>query len=85
MNRFGLRRYGLHPVSIGYDPSLAGDSAGLVVMALPTKPGGPFRVLERYQLRGEEFEDQRPTASRSSCSDTTWWTLRLTQRAWGMA
>lgn len=85
MNRFGLRRYGLHPVSIGYDPSLAGDSAGLVVMALPTKLGGPFRVLERYQLRGEEFEDQRPTASRSSCSDTTWWTLRLTQRAWGMA
>lgn len=58
VNWFGLRRYGHHPVSIGYDPSLTGDSAGLVVTALPTKPGGPFRVLERYQLRGEEFEDQ---------------------------
>ncbi|WP_066419223.1 terminase large subunit domain-containing protein [Bordetella ansorpii] len=55
---FALRRYGHQPVSIGYDPSSTGDSAGLVVMALPTKPGAPFRVLERYQLRGADFEVQ---------------------------
>ena len=33
VNWFGLRRYGLHPVSIGYDPSLTGDSAGLVAVS----------------------------------------------------
>jgi len=55
---FMNRPYGDKPVSIGYDPSLTGDSAGLVVVALPLKPGGKFRVLERHQLRGVDFAKQ---------------------------
>ncbi|WP_459614346.1 terminase large subunit domain-containing protein [Bordetella sp. 2513F-2] len=55
---FGLRRYAYHPVAIGYDPSLSGDSAGCVVVALPRTPGGKFRILERYQWRGLDFAKQ---------------------------
>ena len=55
---FGIRRYAHHPVAIGYDPSLSGDSAGCVVAALPRKPGGKFRILERYQWRGMDFAKQ---------------------------
>ncbi len=55
---FGIRRYAHHPVAIGYDPSLSGDSAGCVVVALPRKPGGKFRILERYQWRGMDFAKQ---------------------------
>jgi len=55
---FGLRRYSYHPVAIGYDPSLTGDSAGCVVLALPRQPGGKFRVLERHQFRGMDFAKQ---------------------------
>ena len=42
-------------VSIGYDPqeSAQGDDAALVVMALPTKKGGKYRVLEKRRLRGD--------------------------------
>ena len=35
-----------------------GDSAGLVVLAPPAEPGGKFRVLERHQFRGLDFEAQ---------------------------
>lgn len=55
---FALRRYGYYPVAIGYDPSLSGDSAGCVILALPRTPGGKFRVLERHQWRGMDFAKQ---------------------------
>lgn len=55
---FSARPYGLLPVWVGYDPSDTGDSAGLVVLAPPLQPGGKFRVLERHQFKGMDFEAQ---------------------------
>lgn len=55
---FAMRPYGFLPVWVGYDPSDTGDSAGLVVLAPPLKPGGKFRVLERHQFKGADFEAQ---------------------------
>lgn len=55
---FAPRPYGYNPVAVGYDPSHTGDTAGLVVLALPLKPGGIFRALERHQFRGLDFEAQ---------------------------
>lgn len=55
---FTMRPFGNKPVWIGYDPSLTRDSAGLVVLAPPDKPGGKFRVLERMQFKGSDFEEQ---------------------------
>ena len=52
------RPFGYAPVWVGYDPSHTGDSAGLVVVAPPTFPGGPLRVLFTQQLRGLDFEAQ---------------------------
>lgn len=60
-NPYAPRPLGNRPVWIGYDPngsSDKGDSAGLVVVAPPLVPGGKFRVIERHQLRGMEFEEQ---------------------------
>jgi uncharacterized protein YjcR len=45
-------------VWIGYDPAETGDSSGLVVVAPPMVPGGKFRVLERHQFRGMNFDAQ---------------------------
>jgi len=55
---FTLRPYGHRPVWVGYDPSHTGDTAGCVVIAPPATPGGKFRVLERHQWRGMDFEAQ---------------------------
>jgi len=57
---FALRPYGHRPVWIGYDPAKggAGDSAGCVVLAPPAVPGGKFRVLEKHQWKGMDFEAQ---------------------------
>jgi uncharacterized protein YjcR len=52
------RPFGYRPVWVGYDPALSGDSAGLVVVAPPAVPGGKFRVLEKHQFRGMDFEAQ---------------------------
>ena len=52
------RPYGFRPVWVGYDPARSGDSAGLVVVAPPSKPGGKFRVLEKQQFKGMDFEAQ---------------------------
>lgn len=46
------------PVWIGYDPSSTGDSAGCAVVAPPRGPKESFRVLERFQFRGLDFEAQ---------------------------
>lgn len=53
-----MRPFGHRPVWVGYDPALTGDSAGCVVLAPPTVPGGKFRVLEKHQWRGLDFEAQ---------------------------
>lgn len=55
---FSQRPYGYLPVWVGYDPSHTGDSAGLVVLAPPLSESGPFRVLERHQFKGMDFEAQ---------------------------
>jgi uncharacterized protein YjcR len=55
---FAMRPFGHRPVWVGYDPALSGDSAGLCVIAPPAVPGGKFRVLERHQFRGMDFEGQ---------------------------
>ena len=58
----------------GYDPqeSEDGDNAALVIAAAPTREGGPFRLLERHQLRGLDFEQQasfiRAALSRYDCT-----------------
>ncbi|WP_186059473.1 terminase large subunit domain-containing protein [Burkholderia gladioli] len=52
------RPFGRNPVWLGYDPALSGDSAGCVVVAPPAVPGGKFRVLEKMQWRGMDFEAQ---------------------------
>lgn len=45
-------------VWLGYDPALSGDSAALVVLAPPARPGGKFRILERHQFQGMDFAAQ---------------------------
>lgn len=55
---FANRPMGNRDVWVGYDPSNTGDSAGCVVLAPPAVPGGKFRVIERHQWRGGDFEDQ---------------------------
>ena len=55
---FAARPFGDRAVWIGYDPAETGDSAGMVVVAPPMVPGGKFRVLERYQFRGMDFQGQ---------------------------
>lgn len=52
------RPFGFREVWIGYDPSDSGDSAALVVVAPPLVPGGKFRILERMQFKGMDFEAQ---------------------------
>lgn len=55
---FSPRPY-IGPVWVGYDPSLTGDAAALVVVAPPSIAGsGKFRVLEKHQFRGMDFADQ---------------------------
>lgn len=67
---FAARPFGDRQVWVGYDPAETGDSAGLVVLAPPLVPGGKFRVLERHQFRGMDFEAQAETIR------------RVTQRYW---
>lgn len=52
------RPFGWREVWIGYDPSHTGDSAALVVLAPPLVVGGKFRVLDRVQFKGMDFQEQ---------------------------
>jgi len=53
------RPFGNREVWVGYDPNGGGgDSAALVVVAPPLVPGGKFRVLEKHQFRGIDYEEQ---------------------------
>ena len=68
------RPYGSRSVWAGYDPqeSENGDNAALVIAAPPLVEGGQFRVLERHQLRGLDFEQQaefiKAILSRYTCT-----------------
>lgn len=59
-NPESARPFGHRPVWAGYDPqeSEDGDNAALVIAAPPAAEGGSFRILERHQLRGLDFEQQ---------------------------
>jgi uncharacterized protein YjcR len=55
------RPIGHAEVSIGYDPSkgtLGGDPSGCSVNALPTAQYDAFRVLEKHQWAGQDFDEQ---------------------------
>jgi uncharacterized protein YjcR len=58
---FAQRPFAERAVWVGYDPAETGDSAGLIVVAPPMVPGGKFRVLERHQFRGMDYEAQAET------------------------
>ena len=55
---FALRPLGNREVWIGYDPSYTGDSAALVVVAPPLFLGGKFRIIDRVQFKGIDFDAQ---------------------------
>lgn len=59
-NPYAFHPFEDKPVWIGYDPSEAngGDSAGCVVIAPPEQQGGIFRILERHQWQGMDFDAQ---------------------------
>ena len=69
-----LRPYGMRSIWAGYDPkeSEDGDNAALVIAAPPLVEGGQFRILERHQLRGLDFEEQaefiKRVLSRYNCA-----------------
>jgi uncharacterized protein YjcR len=65
-----MRPFGSRQVWVGYDPAESGDSAGLVVVAPPAVPGGKFRILERHQFKGMDFDSQARTIH------------KVTQRYW---
>lgn len=52
------RPLGNRPVWIGYDPSETGDAAGCIVLAPPLVNGGTFRILEKFQWHGMDFDAQ---------------------------
>lgn len=55
----GRRPFGERAVGIGYDPNKQGrDDAALAVVALPEKPGGKFRLLEKIRANGLDFQGQ---------------------------
>lgn len=73
-NPEAARPFGNRAVWAGYDPqdSEDGDNAALVIMAPPEREGGMFRILEKHQLRGLDFEQQaefiRAVLSRYNCT-----------------
>ena len=46
------------PVWIGYDPARSRDSAAIVVIAPPEKPGGKFRILEKIIMHKQNWAYQ---------------------------
>ncbi|REE92652.1 terminase ATPase subunit family protein [Cupriavidus plantarum] len=59
------RPLGNREVWVGYDPNGGGgDSAALVVVAPPLVAGGKFRVLEKHQFRGIDYEEQSDAIKR---------------------
>lgn len=60
VNLLAPRPVGTRAVWAGYDPqeSENGDNAALVIALPPDGPAGKFRLLEKYQLRGLDFQAQ---------------------------
>lgn len=54
------RPVGNAKVWAGYDPqeSEDGDNAALTIALPPEQPGGKFRIIEKHQLRGLDFQQQ---------------------------
>lgn len=52
------RPFGDREVILGYDPALKSDGSAVVVIAKPTKEYPFYRVLEKYNFRGNRFEEQ---------------------------
>jgi len=73
-NPLAARPFGNKPVWAGYDPQASedGDNAALVILAPPEQVGGMFRVLERHQLRGLDYQQQdefiKAVLSRYNCT-----------------
>jgi len=60
VNLLSDRPVGDREVWAGYDPqeSTDGDNAALVIALPPDGPNGKFRLLEKHQLRGADFQEQ---------------------------
>ncbi|MEC4725843.1 terminase family protein [Shewanella sp. D64] len=57
-NAAASRPFADKEVWIGYDPSRTNDPASLVVVAPPTTPKKPFRLLKRTRLKGMSYKYQ---------------------------
>ncbi|MCL2656157.1 MAG: terminase family protein [Betaproteobacteria bacterium] len=54
------------PVWVGFDVALTGDNSALAVVAPPAAPGGAFRLVERLQFSGAQYQAQAD-AIRETC------------------
>ncbi len=61
---FAQRPFAYKRVWVGYDPSLTGDKAALVVVSPPENVLGKFRILYKLQLHGVDFEAQAAAIKR---------------------
>ena len=52
------RPYGNKDVVLGYDPAKELDISACVVIALPTQQHPYHRVIEKFNLHGEDYDDQ---------------------------
>ena len=82
---FALRPLGWREVWVGYDPSHTGDSAALVVVAPPLVAGGKFRVLDRVQFKGMNFEEQAERIRKiTECYNVTYIGIDMTGMGQGV-
>lgn len=82
---FALRPLGNRPVWVGYDPSHSGDSAALVVIAPPLVAGGKFRVLDRVQFKGMDFDAQAERIRKvTECYNVTYIGIDMTGMGQGV-
>lgn len=56
---FSSRPYAHKPVTIGYDPAISGDNAGVTVLTMPTPEFPEFRVLEKHKWHGTANEQAK--------------------------
>ena len=56
---FSSRPYAHNPVTIGYDPAISGDNAGVTVLTMPTPEFPEFRVLEKHKWHGTANEQAK--------------------------
>lgn len=56
-----VRPFGERPVWIGYDPARSADNASIVVVAPPLADGGKYRILEKKNVAGVDWQSQADT------------------------